>query len=164
MTNPESIEQAYPMRHRDRLMPTDEARALLERARYGVLSTTDAQMRTYTTPVNHCVIDDHICFHVANKGRKIDNFATTREAAFCVVDQVQIHRYTSTFESVIAEGPIDEALGEDKRAILAALIEKYSPAHGGQQGAEHIARYTAACRTFRVRIARIAGKRKTISA
>ena len=148
------------MRRKDRLMPTEEARALLERADYGVLSTTDAQARTYGTPLNYCVIDDCICFHVATAGRKIVNFATTFEASFCVVARAQIlpERFTCDFESVIAEGSISEAHNEEKHAILMGLIEKFSPDYQ-KEGPPHIERYFAACRTFRMRIARISGKR-----
>jgi len=161
MKDSETIEHEYPMRHKNRLMSTKEARALLERADYGVLSTTDVEARTYGTPLNFCVIDESICFHVALDGRKIDNFATTHEASFCIVERAEIlpEHFTCVFESVIAEGPLSEAFDEEKHIILTGLVEKYSPAYR-KEGGPHIERYLAACRTFRMRIARISGKRK----
>jgi len=159
MQNPDTTE--HPMRRKDRLMPIAEARALLERADYGVLATTDAEARAYTTPLNYCVIDDSICFHVAPEGRKIANFATTHEASFCVVDQVKILpvHFTCTFESVIAEGSITEAFDEEKRIILEGLAKKYAP-DLPKEGEHVVERYSAGCRTFRLRIVRISGKRK----
>jgi nitroimidazol reductase NimA-like FMN-containing flavoprotein (pyridoxamine 5'-phosphate oxidase superfamily) len=52
-----------------------EARGILNKGEYGVLSTVSAEGQPYGTPLNYCLIDDSIYFHCATEGHKLKNLA-----------------------------------------------------------------------------------------
>ena len=78
------------MRRKDRTITESEARSLLKKAEYGVLSTVASDGSPYGVPLNFCVIDDCIYFHCAVEGQKIDNIEHNKFVSFCVVGNIKI--------------------------------------------------------------------------
>ena len=118
-----------PLRRADRAMALDDAQSLLARATYGVLSTVGSDGVPYSTPLSYVYADNRIYFHCAHEGRKLDNIAAHPTVSFCVVGHTQTlpREFATQYESVVAFGSACTVGGEEKRAALLHLLEKYSP-------------------------------------
>jgi nitroimidazol reductase NimA-like FMN-containing flavoprotein (pyridoxamine 5'-phosphate oxidase superfamily) len=158
-----------PMRRNDRETDEQDARQLLARGQYGVLSTVGADGVPYGVPINYVHHESEIYFHSAPEGRKLDNLGAMSSGAnsgsqvsFCVVGatEVQPEMLTTNYESVIASGEVRELEGEEKRMALRWLVEKYAPDFR-QQGEEHIANAEGRTRVFGIKVRHISGKRRS---
>jgi len=155
-----------PMRRKDRETDEQDARELLSRGQYGVLSTVGADGAPYGVPLNYVHRESEIYFHSAPEGRKVDNLSagvtSGAQASFCVVGEteVQPEMLTTNYESVIASGEVRELEGEEKRTALRWLVEKYAPDFR-QQGEEHIAKAEGRTRVFGLSVRQISGKRRS---
>ena len=58
---------------KDRAIPEAEAKALLSKAEYGILSTVSDDGQPYGVPLNFCIVENCIYFHCAIEGRLIEN-------------------------------------------------------------------------------------------
>ena len=120
------------LRREDRRLDDAAAMALLQRGEYGILSTCDSNHQPYGVPVNYVVMDDHIFFHCATEGRKLENIIVNSQVSFCVVGATQIlpEKFSTRYESVIVTG--SASIVEDpvlRKNALRALIVKYAPDH-----------------------------------
>jgi len=147
------------MRRKDRQIPEAEARALLERGEYGVLSTVSAGGRPYGVPVSYCVMDGAIYFHCAVEGKKLADIEENPHVSFCVVGETELlpTEFATRYESCILQGVASEAWGEEKQRALEGLVHKYS-ADFVTEGRDYIEKQTARARVFRISIESIAGK------
>ncbi|HBT97352.1 MAG TPA: MFS transporter [Desulfobulbaceae bacterium] len=147
------------MRRGDRQISEAEAWEILVHGEYGLLSTVSPDGTPYGLPLSYCLIDKKIYFHAAVVGKKLDNIAANPRVSFCVVGNTEIlpEQFATRYESCIAEGVAMEVFGEEKLAVLAALIGKYSPGFI-TEGANYIAKKQAATRVFAIAIASISGK------
>lgn len=120
------------MRRKDRMIPEEEARLLLEKGEYGVLATVNGDGRPYAVPLSYLYVDEKIYFHSAKEGHKIDNLAFEPQVSFCVVGetrpQFQQGNFTTQYESVIVDGVAFAVTDpEEKQTALYKLAEKYLP-------------------------------------
>ncbi len=108
------------LRKKNRAITENEAKYLLNKAEYGVLSTVDRQGKSYGVPLNFCVINDCIYFHCAVVGHKVDNLEYNRFISFCVVGSTEIlpDKFSTKFESVIVSGEADEVFDAEKQIAL----------------------------------------------
>ena len=117
------------MRRRDREIPLDEALAVLDSAEYGVLSLVNSQGKPYAVPVSFVRDDDHLIFHCATEGRKLDGIRHQPVVAFCTVGHTKIlpGQFTTEYESVLIEG-IAEIIENEQQKIddLLKLCKKYA--------------------------------------
>ncbi|MCO7136044.1 pyridoxamine 5'-phosphate oxidase family protein [[Clostridium] leptum] len=120
----------YQMRRSKRALPEHQARAILEKGEYGVLSLQGEE--PYGIPLSYVVHQNCIYFHCALEGRKIDCMRSNPSVSFCVVGKVQPkHRplyFTTLFESAIVTGkaqPVEDI--EEKTLALVELCKKYFP-------------------------------------
>jgi hypothetical protein len=149
----------HELRRKDRGMPESEARALLERGEYGVLSLCGADNEPYGLPLSYCVLDNAIYFHCALEGRKLAILAANNRASFCVVGTTEVlpDKFSTRYESVIVFGRVTEVLDQDKQRGLEALVDKYCPDHR-EKGLQYIAADVAKTRVFTLQIESICGK------
>jgi len=135
-----------------------EARELLERGEYGVLSTCGAD-GPYGIPLSYCVMNDALYFHCAVEGRKLDNLAHDDRVSFCVVGATEVlaEQFATCYESVIISGRAVQVGAEEKQQALEGLLAKYSPAHIAA-GLDYIASAWAKTKVFRVDVDAICGK------
>ena len=149
----------HELRRKDRGMPESEARALLERGEYGVLSLCGTDNEPYGLPLSYCVLDNAIYFHCALEGRKLDNLAVNNRASFCVVGATEVlpEKFSTRYESVIVSGRISEALDAEKQHGLEGLTDKYCPEYR-EKGLQYIASDAARTRVFKISIDTICGK------
>ncbi len=151
------------VRRRDRLMDETEALQLLSNAEYGVLSLCGADGKPYGIPVNH-VWDgkSSIYVHCAPEGRKLKAIEENPRVSFCVVGRVKLQpqKFTTEYESIVAEGIAHIDLPEEERMhALRLLISKLSPEF--QEIGEKYARASfARTAIIRIDIATLSGKRK----
>jgi len=147
------------LRRKDRAITDEEAIALLNRAEYGVLSTTCPDGQPYGVPLNFCLIDHAIYFHCAVEGQKLDNIEKNNSVSFCVVGGTEImpEKFGTKYESVIVSGTIREAFDKEKQAALEGMLSKYSR-NFFENGLEYIEKLKEKTRVFRIDIKRVTGK------
>lgn len=148
-----------PMRRKDREIDEEEARRLLAKGEYGVLSTVGADGSPYGVPVNYVHRESEIYFHSAPEGQKVENLNAGARASFCVVGatEVQPEMFSTRYESVIAFGEVRELEGEEKIRALVWLLEKFAPEFL-KQGEEFIATAHGTTRVFGLRVRHFTGK------
>jgi uncharacterized protein len=147
-----------PLRRTNRAIPDTEARKILTNAEWGVLSliTEDGP---YGVPLNFCVIDDDIYFHCAVEGRKLDGMKDGAPVSFCAVGSTEVlaSKFGTLYESVIAEGAIEEVHGPHKQRGLEELIRKYSTDYIAE-GMAYIEAKGPRARVFKISVKHLTGK------
>jgi nitroimidazol reductase NimA-like FMN-containing flavoprotein (pyridoxamine 5'-phosphate oxidase superfamily) len=150
-----------PMRRKDREISEQEARQLLAQGEYGVLSTVSPDGTPYGVPLSYVYHQGEIFFHSAPEGRKVEYLATGARASFCVVGATRLlpEKFSTRYESAIASGEIRELDGDEKRAALSRLVEKYAPEFR-PQGEEYIAQAEGTTRVYALCVRHLTGKRR----
>ena len=117
-----------PVRRQDRTIARDEAIRLLAECEHGILATVGKDGQPYAVPLSYVYQDDCIYFHCAAEGHKLDNIRANPAVSFCVVGKTQTlpREFATEYESAVAFGTASEVEGEEKRAALIKLLEKYS--------------------------------------
>jgi nitroimidazol reductase NimA-like FMN-containing flavoprotein (pyridoxamine 5'-phosphate oxidase superfamily) len=140
-------------------MTASEARELLERGEFGVLSTCDADGQPYGIPLSYCVINDAVYFHCAVEGHKLKNIETDNRVSFCVTGTTEVlpDQFATRYECVIISGRATEVSDETKQQALEGLVAKYS-AEFHTKGLDYIATRNKQTRVFRISIEAISGK------
>jgi len=151
-----------PMRRKDREISEPEARQLLAQGEYGVLSTVGPDGAPYGVPLSYVYHQGEIYFHSAPEGRKIENLPAGARASFCVVGATELlpEKFSTRYESAIAAGEIRELDGEEKKAALSRLVEKYAPEFR-PQGEQYIAKAQGTTRVFALCVRHLSGKRRS---
>lgn len=147
------------LRRTDRGITETEARVLLERGEYGILSTCGSDGQPYGVPLSYCVMDNAIYFHCALEGHKLENIASKSRVSFCVVGATEVlpEKFSTRYESVIVSGQSAEVFGAEKQSALEGLVAKYS-AGFCQEGLRYIASDSHTTRVIRLGIDAISGK------
>jgi nitroimidazol reductase NimA-like FMN-containing flavoprotein (pyridoxamine 5'-phosphate oxidase superfamily) len=150
-----------PMRRKDREISEQEARQLLAQGEYGVLSTVSPDGAPYGVPISYVYHQGEIFFHSAPEGRKVEYLTAGARASFCVVGATEIlpEKFSTRYESAIASGEIRELDGDEKRAALTRLVEKYAPEFR-PQGEAYIAQAEDTTRVFALCVRHLTGKRR----
>jgi hypothetical protein len=149
------------MRREDRQIDEQEARKILAKGLFGVLSTVGADGDPYGVPISYVYRDGVIYIHSAPEGRKLDNLHLGAHVSFCVVGNVetQPEMFSTRYESAIASAEVFELFDDPKLTALTWLIQKYSPDFQ-TEGADYIASRQDETRVFALRIAQLTGKRR----
>jgi nitroimidazol reductase NimA-like FMN-containing flavoprotein (pyridoxamine 5'-phosphate oxidase superfamily) len=147
------------LRRKDRAISDAEARDLLNKAEYGILSTVSDDGQPYGVPLNFCVIEDSLYFHHAVEGHLIENVTGNPSVSFCIVGDTELmpEKFGTLYESVILSGNIEEVFDAQKQTGLEGLVAKYSPDFKAE-GREYIEKLRDRTRVFRVAISDISGK------
>lgn len=153
------IPMHHELRRKERGMTETEARELLERGEYGVLSTRGPDGAPYGIPLSYCVIDSTVYFHCAVEGHKLENIGADDRVSFCVVGKTEVlpAQFATRYESVIISGKATEVFDEEKQLALEGLVAKYS-AEFREAGLRYIATDGKRTRVFKFGISEISGK------
>lgn len=119
-----------PVRRQDRILDEETARRLLDQGEYGVLSMHGANGYGYGIPLSYVTEAQHLYFHGAPEGFKLDSLALDNRVSFCVVGATQVipRQFTTAYESVLLFGRITGVTDEaEKVHALQLLSAKYSP-------------------------------------
>lgn len=147
------------MRRNDRAISVADARCLLEKAEYGVLSMASSDGVPYCIPLNFSFVRDCIYFHCAPEGNKIRLLSANRNVSFCVVGRTEVlpEKFGMKYESVVATGIVEELFEKDKREGLILLLKKYSPDFI-KEGLAYIDRLFDKTRVYKICLTSITGK------
>ncbi|QEM68428.1 pyridoxamine 5'-phosphate oxidase family protein [Geobacter sp. FeAm09] len=149
----------HELRRKERALTEPEARAILERGEYGILSTCDPDGQPYGIPLSYCLGNDAIYFHCALEGHKLTDIAADGRVSFCVVGTTEVlpDQFATRYESVVISGRATEAFEEEKQQVLEGLLAKYSAAFRSA-GLDYIEAMREQTRVFKVSIEDICGK------
>ena len=131
----------HKMRRNVQQLSQEESEAVLLRGTAGVLALMGDKAFPYAVPISYVYDGEHIYFHSATKGHKIDAIQRNPNASFAVIDRDEVipEKYTTAFRSVIVFGSIriieDDA---EKLAAIRKLALKYAPDNTEQQHAAEI--------------------------
>lgn len=147
------------MRKKEREVDTAQAKEILERCEYGILSTVGENGYAYGVPLSYVYIDNTIYFHCAVEGQKLDNLKINDKVSFCVIGQTCIlpDKFSTKYESVIVFGRAKEAFGAEKKKALIEIINKYSPDYMNN-GLEYIQKADERVKVIKISIEHMTGK------
>jgi uncharacterized protein len=147
------------MRRKDKAIETDEAIKLLTNCEYGILSTADNNGQPYGVPLNYVYKDNHIYFHSALTGHKIENINNNPKVSFCTIGDVKVipSLFGTEYVSVVVFGIAAEAEGSERNNALLWLLEKYSPDYI-EEGKAFIQKYDGATKVIKISIKSMSGK------
>lgn len=148
------------MRRKDKIMSEEGIFNLLENGEYGVLSMVSNENKPYGVPVSYVYYNNHIYFHGAKEGHKVNNIKSNENISFCIVDNTYIvpEKFTTKYESIIISGEAIEVDGIEKLNSLNKLIYKYSPKFTNS-GKKYIEDKLGQTKVFKIRIKSITGKK-----
>ena len=131
----------HKMRRTVQQLSYEEAEAVLLRGSAGVLALTGDKAFPYAVPLSYVYDGEHIYFHSATEGHKIDAIQRNPNASFAVIDQDEVipEKYTTAYRSVVVFGSvriIDDEV--EKRTAVHKLAVKYAPDNTEQQHAAEI--------------------------
>lgn len=154
------------VRRQDRLLTEEEARELLHKGEYGVLSMVDGtggKTVAYGIPVSY-VWDgqDALYVHCAKEGRKLRCAAQNACVSFCVVGPTQVipDKFTTAYQSVVLECRAEMGLAEvERREALQMILDKYSSDYA-EIGKTYAERSFARTEVLKLNVVRWSGKSK----
>lgn len=147
------------MKQKDKAIEADDAIKLLMKCEYGILSTADNNGQPYAVPLNYVYKDNHIYFHCALTGHKIDNMENNPKVSFCVVGDTKVipSIFGTEYKSVIAFGIASEIHGAERYNALLWLLEKYSPEYI-EEGKDYIEKHDKVTKVIKFQIESFTGK------
>jgi nitroimidazol reductase NimA-like FMN-containing flavoprotein (pyridoxamine 5'-phosphate oxidase superfamily) len=147
------------IRRSDRAIPEGEAKEILERGEYGILSTASKEGQPYGVPLSYSYEDDLIYFHCALEGHLVNTVSENDRVSFCVVGKTEVlpDKFTTKYESVIVFGKVSGVTGEEKHKGLLELVKKYSPGFV-KEGLRNIEQAGPKTRVYKIAIESMTGK------
>lgn len=139
-------------------LPLSEAKAILRRGTYCVLSVSGDDGYPYAVPVNYVYDGASVYLHSASSGHKIDALRCHPKCSLCVVDRDDViaEEFTSYFRSVIVFGNARFINSTDEKIeALRLLCAKYSP---GIDPMSEISRFINSVCIIRISVDLISGK------
>jgi len=149
-------------------LPFEECEEILRRNTSGVLAAVGCEGYPYAVPLSYVYVPADgetesrgtLMFHCGFKGHKVDALKRDPHASFCVIDRddVVAEEFATHYKSVIVFGRarfVEDS--DEKRRLLTALGEKYSPGMAAETQAEIDAFWEATC-VVAIEIDHISGK------
>lgn len=136
------------------------AKQVLHSASTGILGMIGKEGRPYQVPLNFVLEKEHIYFHCAKQGFKIDCIQHCDQVSFCVLEKDEVigEKFATHYGSVLVQGrAVLVEKEEEKRHALQGLIDKYSPAFQ-KEGQKEIQKDFEHCAIIRMDIEAISGK------
>lgn len=151
------------MRRKDRLLPEEEAKEILLREKYGVLSTIGADGYPYGVPISYAYADGKIYMHgAAETGAKFKNMQSNHKVCFTVIGSTKVlpNQFSTLYESVIVFGTASRLTDTaEKQRGLEAIITKYSPEFQ-EEGMQYIVKMGGKADVYAIVPEQITGKAK----
>ena len=154
------------IRRQDRLLPQEKAYDLLKKGEYGTLSMVSEEDTGYGIPINFVYDDKQDCiyFHCAMEGKKLRCLAKNNRVSFCIIGKTAVisNQFTTAYESVVVNGPMDIHLSDQERRYgLSLLLDKYCP-NDKEIGLRYIEKSFHRTNVIRLNIFSFSGKSKVI--
>jgi nitroimidazol reductase NimA-like FMN-containing flavoprotein (pyridoxamine 5'-phosphate oxidase superfamily) len=147
------------IRRSDREITIQEAKEILEKAEYGVLSTVGNDGQPYGVPLSYVYRDGSIFFHSAVSGHKLDNMENNAKVSFCAVGNTKVlpDKFGTEYESAVVFGVASEVRGTERHDALLWLLEKYCHEHL-ETGKRYIEQSDKTTRVFKIEVHHVSGK------
>ena len=151
----------YKMRRKAQELSFEETETVLLRGTSGILALAGDKAFPYAVPLSYVYDGEHIYFHSATEGHKIDAIQRNPNASFAVIDQDEVipEKYTSAYRSVIVFGSVriieDE---EEKLASIRKLAVRYAPNNTEERHTDEIERQWDRFCMIEMSIAHMTGK------
>lgn len=119
------------MRRTKQQLAEEEARAIIERAKVGIMGVIGDDGYPYTVPVNTVLVGDKIYFHSAKSGHKIDAISENPKVSFSFIDKDDVvsREFTTYFRSAQVFGKAHVVTDtEEFNSAFRAICEKFSGA------------------------------------
>jgi uncharacterized protein len=147
------------IRRTDRVISESEAKGILEKGEFGVLSTVSLDGQPYGVPLNYSYTGNGIYFHCALDGHKLENLKKNNRVSFCVVGKTEVlpEKFATRYESVIVFGEAVEVTGDEKHNGLLEIVRKYSPGFI-KEGLQYIENAFQKAKVYKIVIESISGK------
>ncbi len=112
------------MRRFKQQLSEEQSIEILRNTTAGVLSLCGADGRPYGVPLSHVYHDGKLYFHSALVGHKVDLIRQNENASFTVIAKDEIHpeRFTTYFQSVIAQGEIRIVENEEEKLLILEIL------------------------------------------
>ena len=151
------------MKHANQQLSNEEAIAILQRGKSGVLALHGDNGYPYAVPMSFVYDEEErrLLFHPARVGHKMTAIERCDKASFCVIaeDAVVPSRFTTYYRSVIVFGRLRVLTSdEEKRRTAELLGEAYYPEHPEACDAE-IKKYWPAFNMVELKIEHMTGKK-----
>jgi len=149
------------MNRPEKQMALEDAKALLRKGTYGVLSLVQPDGAPYGIPLNYVYVQEEeaLFFHCAPAGLKIDCMRGEPRACFTVVGRadIDVPRFTTHYASVIVSGRAMLVQGNDEIGLrLRQLCDALTP--GASRRDEVIEAYLPRVAIIRMDIECVSGK------
>jgi hypothetical protein len=143
----------------DRAISENEAKSILEKGEFGVLSTVSLDGQPYGVPISYSYTGDVIYFHCAIEGHKLENLRNDNRVSFCVVGKTEIlpEKFSTRYESAIVFGKAFELPDDEKHKGLLEIVKKYS-SEFINEGLQYIENAANKARVYKIVIESITGK------
>ena len=147
------------VRRSDREISIQEAKEILDKAEYGIMSTVSKAGQPYGLPLNYVYKNDSIYFHCAISGHKLENIEHNSKVSFCVVGKTKLlpDKFATEYESAVVFGIASEVEGTERHDALIWLLEKYCPDFIAE-GKQYIEQKDKVTKVFKIVIDQICGK------
>ncbi len=147
------------MRRKNQQLAYDEAVAVLENGKTGVLAVLGDEGYPYTVPVNYVYKNGKIYLHCAKAGHKLDAIRACNKVSFCVIEQDEVlpEKLATRYRSAIAfcSARICEADEEIYDAAKALGLKYYNNSYAVEK---EITREWAALACIELSIEHLTGK------
>jgi uncharacterized protein len=147
------------IRRTDRAISESEAKGILEKGEFGILSTASLDGQPYGVPINYCYTGNVIYFHCAIEGHKLENLKKNNRVSFCVVGKTEVlpEKFATRYESAIVFGKAYELADDEKFNGLMEIVKKYSPGFL-EEGLQYTQNAIHKARAYKIVIESITGK------
>lgn len=148
------------MRKSERNLKENAVQEVLKHGEYGILATIGENNYPYAVPLNYVYLNDSIYLHCAFEGNKLDNIRFNNRVSFCIVGNTELipQKFTTKYRSVVIFGQASIIDSEKiKKAVLNALVDKYSPDFK-QEGTAYIERALFKTNIIKISIDHATGK------
>jgi hypothetical protein len=147
------------IRRTDRAISESEAKGILEKGEFGILSTASLDGQPYGVPISYSYTANVIFFHSAIDGHKLENLRKNNKVSFCVVGRTEVlpDQFSTKYESAIVFGKAFELTDDEKHKGLLEIVKKYSPGFI-KEGLQYIENAANKARVYKIVIESITGK------
>ena len=147
------------IRRTDRAISESEAKGILEKGEFGILSTASLDGQPYGVPMSYSYTENVIYFHCAIEGHKLENLRKNSRVSFCVVGKTEVlpEKFSTRYESAIVFGKAFELTDDEKHKGLLEIVKKYSPGFI-KEGLQYIENAVHKARVYKIVIESITGK------
>lgn len=148
------------MRRKDRQLKEEEAKEVLTKGEYGILSTIGEEY-PYAVPLSY-VVNNKIYIHgTCVLGEKAKNIHKNPKVCFTVVGNTEVlpSKFATKYESVVVLGTAFLCEGTEKQTALEIFIDKYSNEYK-ESGMKYIKAAIDKVSVYGIEIDSITGKAK----